>query len=892
MNVLTETAGRVSGNETLTEHIDDVYKYYTEHLFPEILSSLPTLVRKMREDSRSVVYNSAKKIMYFLIPFTREDFEWNGINMPHPHVNLTQVYGNLTQSLVEVFNLEHENRASVSEWMKTNMEALKEIQLHIPVVWVPTAPRWLHFTWPFIDWNFGLLLWRSCGGLILLIIFASIVPGKLHSLSGRILRWPILAFTNFAIASELLVYIIVRLFIRTVESLFSTKKHRSMRKALEKAASYEEWLRIARQLDSSQGRDAWQITIDDETAYKYNWKFINELITDMRQARRTNDLMLALVVLQQCTRKNVGGIMNEDLFSYTNSGETKYIVSVFLDEVVTTLRWMTEQCRDCHTEHDKNEKESPNMSNEKHKNLMDHVIQPVTWAIHTVGHSVIGGQSQQDNYVRNVNPSAQVSHAQTIDDVNKYVKVQREQVKTFLKRARASYGRTALCLSGGAMMGCYHFGHVKALLEENILPHIISGTSAGSVIAAMLCTRTDEEIRRDMQPEVLVDRLTCFSKTWPDRIRNVYKNGCLFDQEEWLELIKWFTMGDMTFEESYKKTGRILCITLSATTKKAPPVLVNYITAPNVTIASAIIASAAVPGFIKPVILRKKGPDGKVRLQAQNKDEAYWDGSIDQDIPTTGLAEMFNCQFFLAAQANPHIVPFFHDPKGCVAQPSRWTRGENYDAWRGGILLAALEVYLKTDMRSKFHFLNDLGAGVGFTSTMFTQAMYSGTTTIVPKVSFVDYFQLFSNPSLPFLTKCFQVGSVAAYQHCQLMKMHYTVANALDECLAILENEDGTFVKPRRRLSQLKTSQLLSSQFYKGMAHIEAQQRMGKGCSLNSSAFPHDEASTTTNNSSGRNSICESVSDHFTNSSHDDEYEGLGFDGVSVDFRPPKHSRI
>lgn len=883
MNVLEEkTAGRVT-SETLKEQIDDIYKYYVDHLLPEISSSLPTLLRQMRHDSRSVVYNGAKKIMHFLIPFTREDFEWHGINVPHPHVNLTQVYGNLTQSLVEVFNLEHENRASISEWMKTNMEALKDIQQHIPVVRVPTAPRWLHFTWPFIDWNFGLLLWRSCGGLILLIVLASIVPGKLHSFSGRILRWPILAFTNFAIASELLVYIVVRLFIRTAESMFSTKKHRSMRKALEKAGSYAEWLQIARQLDSSQGRDAWQITIDDETAYKYNWKFINELITDLKQARRTNDLMLALVVLQQCTRKNVGGIMNEDLFSYTNSGETKYIVSVFLDEVVTTLRWMTEQCRDSHVEHDRNERESLNMPTEKHKNLMDHVIQPMTWAIHTVGNSVVGGRGQQDE--------PQVNHAQSTDDANKYHKLQREQVKTFLKRARASYGRTALCLSGGAMMGCYHFGSVQALLDENILPHIISGTSAGSVIAAMLCTRTDDEIRRDMRPEVLVDRLTCFSKSWPDRLRNVYKNGCLFDQEEWLELIKWFTMGDMTFEESYKKTGRILCITLSATTKKAPPVLVNYITAPNVTIASAIIASAAVPGFIKPVILRKKGPDGKVRPQAQNKDEAYWDGSIDQDIPTTGLAEMFNCQFFLAAQANPHIVPFFHDPKGCVAQPSRWTRGENYDAWRGGILLAALEIYLKTDMRSKFHFLNDLGAGVGFTSTMFTQALYSGTTTIVPKVSFVDYFRLFSNPSLPFLKKCFQVGSVAAYQHCQLMKMHYTVANALDECLAILENEDGFFMKPRRRLSQLKTSQLLSSQFYKGMAHIEAQQRMGKGCTLNSSAFPNDEASISTHISSGRNSICESVSDPRTDSSHDDEYEGLGFDGVSVDFRPPKHTK-
>jgi NTE family protein len=60
----------------------------------------------------------------------------------------------------------------------------------------------------------------------------------------------------------------------------------------------------------------------------------------------------------------------------------------------------------------------------------------------------------------------------------------------------------------------------------------------------------------------------------------------------------------MTFAEAYRKTGRIFCVTLSSTTKKAPPVLLNYMTAPNVTIASAVVASAAVPGFIPPVRLQ------------------------------------------------------------------------------------------------------------------------------------------------------------------------------------------------------------------------------------------------------------------------------------------------
>ena len=110
---------------------------------------------------------------------------------------------------------------------------------------------------------------------------------------------------------------------------------------------------------------------------------------------------------------------------------------------------------------------------------------------------------------------------------------------------------------------------------------------------------------------------------------------------------------------------------------------------------------------------------------------------------------MFNCQFFLAAQCNPHIVPFFHNSKGDVGCPSRWSRGMQKDSWKGGFLLAALELYLKSDMRAKFYFLNDLEVAVGFTSTMMTQE-FSGTTTIVPRVSFFDYFRLFSNPSLEF----------------------------------------------------------------------------------------------------------------------------------------------
>lgn len=234
----------------------------------------------------------------------------------------------------------------------------------------------------------------------------------------------------------------------------------------------------------------------------------------------------------------------------------------------------------------------------------------------------------------------------------------------------------------------------------------------------------------------------------------------MFDFEEWLELIKWFTMGDMTFEEAYRKTGRLFCITVSATTKKAPPVLLNHLSAPNVTLASAIVASAAVPGFVPPVKLQYKMPSGKVCENV--RDQTYWDGSIESDIPVNGLAEMLNCQFFIAAQANPHIVPFFFNPKGGVGRPSRWSSGAHEHSWRGGFLLATLEMYLKNDMKAKFRFLSDLEAAVSFTANLLTQEFH-GSTTLVPQVTMVDFFKVSNTDWVAMLLKTMPVPNVFDY---------------------------------------------------------------------------------------------------------------------------------
>ena len=56
----------------------------------------------------------------------------------------------------------------------------------------------------------------------------------------------------------------------------------------------------------------------------------------------------------------------------------------------------------------------------------------------------------------------------------------------FFNETRHAYGRSALMLSGGAYLGYYHIGVAKTLWREGLLPRVISGASAGSLIAAAI----------------------------------------------------------------------------------------------------------------------------------------------------------------------------------------------------------------------------------------------------------------------------------------------------------------------------------------------------------------------------------------------------------------------
>lgn len=66
----------------------------------------------------------------------------------------------------------------------------------------------------------------------------------------------------------------------------------------------------------------------------------------------------------------------------------------------------------------------------------------------------------------------------------------------FFRRQRQALGQTALCLSGGGALTMYHAGVLRALLESGALSRIkvVSGTSGGSIMAAMVASRTEAEL--------------------------------------------------------------------------------------------------------------------------------------------------------------------------------------------------------------------------------------------------------------------------------------------------------------------------------------------------------------------------------------------------------------
>lgn len=180
---------------------------------------------------------------------------------------------------------------------------------------------------------------------------------------------------------------------------------------------------------------------------------------------------------------------------------------------------------------------------------------------------------------------------------------------SFSQHLHTNYGRTALCLSGGASFAWYHFGVVKALLDTSLLPDIITGTSGGALVAALVATHSNGELTQILVPALAYHMKACGESflVWGPRW---WSTGARFSTLDWARHCSWFCRGSTTFREAYERTGRILNVACVPSDPHSPTILANYLTAPDCVIWSAVLASAAVPGILNPVVLMMKKRDG------------------------------------------------------------------------------------------------------------------------------------------------------------------------------------------------------------------------------------------------------------------------------------------
>ncbi|KAM5350640.1 hypothetical protein ACJ41O_007145 [Fusarium nematophilum] len=352
--------------------------------------------------------------------------------------------------------------------------------------------------------------------------------------------------------------------------------------------------------------------------------------------------------------------------------------------------------------------------------------------------------------------------------------------------ARQSFGRSALLLSGGGTFGMSHIGVLKALFEANLLPRIISGASAGSIVCAAMCTRTDEEIPQLIE-EFPYGDLAVFED--PDGKDGLWSNlRRLLTEGSWSDIkhlgrVMRGLMGDMTFQEAYNRTRRILNICVSTASMYELPRILNYVTAPNVMIWSAVAASCSVPLLFSASPLLVKDPITGEHSPWNPTPQHWIDGSVDNDLPMTRLSEMFNVNHFIVSQVNPHVVPFLakddHLSPQRKADRTPQVSSDEFD-W-----LYAMTSLARDEALHRLHFLAELGIMPTFV-TKFRSILsqkYSGDINILPEMGINDLPRLMRNPSPEFMMRACLMGERATWPKLSRIRDRCAIELALDRAV-------------------------------------------------------------------------------------------------------------
>lgn len=539
------------------------------------------------------------------------------------------------------------------------------------------------------------------------------------------------------------------------------------------ARTFEEWEEAAFQLDEVLSTDLWR---QNATSRHYDYRLILGRLDALIQARENEDILTLVGLLRSGLVRNLGNITCLKLYRHAYAG-TKLLIDEYVTQVALSIQYVTS-------------------------------LQTVLW-------SERGFTSQ--------------------------AKLE------LLHDTRQSYGRTTLLLQGGSMFGLCHIGVVKALHLQGLLPRIITGTATGALIAALVGVHTEDELLHFLDGGRI--DLSAFER----RQGSKSKGNCV-DNSQWLleedqynsihtllrRLLRYLrkgdfldidvlaecvraNVGDLTFEEAYARSKRILNITVATSNKGGPPNLLNYLTAPNVLIWSAAVASNV---SSDPVTIYCKDETGSIvpwshaqDIHLQSRRHPH---HLDGESSLSRIAELFNVNHFIVSQARPYLIPFLRPDLDLLdRQAGQWS------------LSRSIMRLVTVEAQHRLRQIDYLGLLPARLSRLLTdEAVPHPSLTLIPDLSMRDFARLFQTPTRKNLVHWIVKGERGVWPAVSALKVRCAIEIELDRAYQIV----------RRRRSQSEYSPVATST---SMGTGTGTDRSGLRCGANESASRKRRASST-----------------------------------------------
>ncbi len=364
-----------------------------------------------------------------------------------------------------------------------------------------------------------------------------------------------------------------------------------------------------------------------------------------------------------------------------------------------------------------------------------------------------------------------------------------EEKLDFFRRAHHCFGRSALMMSGSGMLLFFHVGVVKALLEQGLLPNILSGASGGSIVGSLLCTHSDDELREILTPQHLVQEIEHKAGLFSSLGGLRPKMLAVGEVQEMVERL----IPDMTFQESFEHTGRMLNISVAAAETHQTSRLLNAITSPNVLIQKSVMASGAVPGLFPAVTLEARDKWGE--RQPYLPSRKWVDGSVSDDLPTKRLARLYGVNHYIVSQANPAVLPFVTGTKhhrGTLAI-LKSTAGQTGREW----LNASAAIFHKSLSRE-----TALSQAANTLISVVNQD-YIGDINILPRNRFYNPFKLLAHPSVDEVMKLVLSGERSTWRKIEMIRNQTRISTALGK---IVRDYEAQSLRNHNRLKQDKAA--------------------------------------------------------------------------------------